>query len=79
MTQIRKMRDSLAPSTSLCRCHCEERSDVAIRIPCDALHRPLPEGAERERIATSACGLLAMTVVVGTWFYQVDSIAPVEG
>ena len=32
--------------------NCEERSDVAIRIPCDAPHRPLPEGAERERIAT---------------------------
>ncbi len=26
---------------------------VAIRIPCDAEHRLLPSGAERERIATS--------------------------
>ena len=26
---------------------------VAIRIPCDALHRPIPEGSEGERIATS--------------------------
>ena len=25
---------------------------VAIRIPCDALHRPAPQGPERERIAT---------------------------
>ena len=43
------------------RCHCEERSDVAIRILCNAQHCPLPGEAERERIAT-ACGL-AMTVV----------------
>ena len=37
-------------------CHCEERSDVAIRIPCDAEHRPTPSGSERERIATSPVG-----------------------
>ena len=38
-------------------CHCEERSDAAIRIPsgCDAERR------KRERIPTSACGLLGMT------------------
>ena len=49
-------------------CHCEERSDVAIRIPCDAKHRPLPLGAE-ERIATSGYALLAMTVVSGSGFF----------
>ena len=38
-------------------CHCEERSDAAIRIPsgCDAERR------KRERIPMSACGLLGMT------------------
>ena len=55
-------------------CHCEERSDapqgglscpfgaihlLAIRIPCDAKHRPVPMGPERERIATGFA--LAMT------------------
>jgi hypothetical protein len=25
-------------------CHCEEQSDVAIRIPCGAKHRPSPMG-----------------------------------
>ena len=39
---------------------------MAIRIPCGALHRPVPEGPEKERIATSAYGLLAMTAVLGT-------------
>ena len=34
--------------------------------PCDAQHRPVPEGPEGERIAT-AFGL-AMTVVVGRWY-----------
>ena len=35
---------------------------VAIRIPCDAVHRPSPlRGTERERIATSGFALLAMT------------------
>ena len=40
-------------------CHCEEQSDVAIRVPCNAQHCPSPKGTERERIAT-AFGL-AMT------------------
>ena len=38
-------------------CHCEERSDVAIRIFCDA--SPALEGLARERIATGFA--LAMT------------------
>ena len=64
-------------------CHCEERSDapqgglscpfgaihlLAIRIPCGALHRPAPEGPERERIATALTGF-AMTVVVVDWSF----------
>ena len=67
--------------------HCEERSDapqgglscpfgaihlLAIRISCGAMHRPAPEGPERKRIATSACGLLAMTEVDGNWFLWFD-------
>ena len=35
------------------------KPDVAIRIPCDAKHRPVPMGPERERIATGFA--LAMT------------------
>ncbi len=48
-------------------CHCEERSDVAIRSLSD------PEGVGRcfapqgMRIATSGFALLAMTVVDGGW------------
>ena len=34
--------------------HCEERSDVAIRIPCDAPHRPLPEGTEENGLPRPA-------------------------
>ena len=34
---------------------------MAIRIPYDAKHRPVPEGPGRERIATSGFALLAMT------------------
>ena len=50
-------------------CHCEERSDVAIRIPCGAKHRPTPSGSERERIATSGFALLAMTWKFGGWSF----------
>ena len=39
---------------------------VAIRIPCGAKHRPVPRGPERERIAASAYGLLAMTALLET-------------
>ncbi len=42
---------------------------MAIRIPCDALHRPLPEGAERKRIATSGFALLAMTTL---YYFQIE-------
>ena len=46
--------------------------DVAIRIPSDAQHRPLPEGAERERIATGFA--LAMTGVVGSRCFCFDPV-----
>ena len=36
---------------------------MAIRMLCYAKHRPLPEGAEGERIATSGDALLAMTAL----------------
>ena len=36
---------------------------MAIRMLCYAKHRPLPEGAEGERIATSGYALLAMTAL----------------
>ena len=36
---------------------------MAIRMLCDVKHRPLPEGAEGERIATSGDALLAMTAL----------------
>jgi len=37
-------------------CHCEPQSGVAIRIPCDAQHRPAPEGAGKR---TDCHGLTA--------------------
>ena len=58
-------------------CHCEERSDVAIRF---LLGNMFEIGTlQGERIATPVCGLVRNDREIGPWFLKLMTLPPGEG